>query len=340
MNRSLVGNFLILTFLVLALSGGVMYFYPFYKNTAAIHTLFAVLFVISVVFHIVNNKIPLKNYLTGKKSKHLAKYQSTILTVLLSLIVVGGYQNVAGVNYLYDWGNKWRNAQLGKEDHSFDYQLIKVNEALSSSALAIEVKKGSAFNYPLFAIWLEDSAGNYVETLYISRVIASGVFDYGIKEGGVWKPSVKRRPEALPYWSHKRNILAEDGYYVPLTQAADLDGVSGATPTDNFIIQTKSERSMNQYRVLMEVNQSYDWNEFYNEDKFPEDEIYSGSGQVGQPSLIYSSDLLDGDQSERYELLHLAGHGHHSGRNGNLYSDMSRITTAKEIVDRVLLRLR
>lgn len=340
MNRSLVGNFLILTFLVLTLSGGVMYFYPFQKNTAAIHTLFAMFFVIGVVFHIVNNKIPLKNYLTGKRSKHLAKYQSTILTVLLSFIVFGGYQNMAGVNGLYEWGNEWRNAQVGKEESSFDYQLIKVNEALSSGVLEVEVKKGSAFNYPLFAIWLEDSAGNYVETLYISRVIASGVFDYGIKEGDFWKPSMKRRPEALPYWSHKRNILAEDGYYVPLTPAADLDGVSGATPTNNFIIQTKSESSTNQYRILMEVNQSYDWNEYYSEDKFPEDEIYSGSGQVGQPSLIYSSDLLDSDQSERYELLHLIGHGHHSGRDGKLYTDMSRITTAKEIIDLVLVKLR
>ncbi|MDW3209857.1 MAG: hypothetical protein R8N23_08315 [Reichenbachiella sp.] len=340
MNRSLVGNFLILTFLVLTLSGGVMYFNAFQKNVAAIHTLFAMFFVLSVTFHIVNNKRPLKNYLTGKRSKHLAKYQGLILTVLLSLIVFAGYQNVAGINALYDWGNEWRNRQVGKEESSFDYQLIKVNESIASRPLAVEVKKGRAFKYPLFAIWLEDSAGNYIETLYISRVIASGVFDYGIKEGDVWKPSVKRRPEALPFWSHKRNILAEDGYYVPLTPAADLDGVSGATPTNNFIIQTKSESRVNQYRILMEVNQSYDWNEFYSEDKFPDDEIYSGSGQVGQPSMIYSSDLLDSDRSERYELLHLIGHGHHSGRDGKLYTDMSRITTAKEIVDLVLVKLR
>ena len=340
MNRSLIGNFLILTFLVLVLSGGVMYFSPFQKSTTAIHTLFGVFFVISVALHILNNKIPLKNYLTGKKSKHLAKYQSIILTVLLSLVVFGSYKNVAGINGLYDWGNQWRNTQVGKIESSFDYQLIKVNEALSSGTLEIEVKKGSAFSYPLFAIWLEDSVGNYVETLYISRVIASGVFDYGIKEEGEWKPAVKRRPEALPYWSHKRNILAEDGFYVPLTPAADLDGVSGATPTNNFIIETKSENKVSHYRLLMEVNQSYDWNAFYSEGKFPEDEIYSGSGRVGQPSLVYATDLLDSNQPERYELMCLVGHGHHSGRDGGLYLDLSQITTAKEIVDRALVRLR
>lgn len=35
--------------------------------------------------------------------------------------------------------------------------------------------------------------------------------------------------------------------------------------------------------------------------------------------------------------MKLIGHGHHSGQNGNLYRDMSNITTAKQIAERIIL---
>jgi len=37
--------------------------------------------------------------------------------------------------------------------------------------------------------------------------------------------------------------------------------------------------------------------------------------------------------------MELVEHGHYSGKYGNLYKDLSKITTAKEIVDRVLLKI-
>lgn len=341
MNRSLVGNFLMLTFLVLATSGVVMYFFSFEKNIASVHTMFALLFVLGVALHIVNNKVPLKNYLLGKRNKHLAKYQSLVLTIVLSLIAVGAYINMPMINGLYDWGNEFRNSRLGKTENTFDYQVISLNGSEATGAIEIEVKKGEAFQYPLFAIWMENAAGQYLETLYVSRVIASGVYDYGIQTDGIWKPSSKRRPEALPYWSHKRNILASDGYYIPLQKAPDLDGVSGATPTDNFIVKSSTKsKGGGSIRILMEVNQSYDWNEYYHENKFPQDEIYSGSGQVGQPALIYQSELFDIEKPyDTYSLMRLVGHSHHSGQNGNLYLDLSKITSAKNIVDRVIFKL-
>ncbi|MEO9852988.1 MAG: hypothetical protein ABJH72_09560 [Reichenbachiella sp.] len=341
MNRSLVGNFLILTFLVLAASGAVMYFFSFEKSMAATHTLFALLFVLSIALHIVNNKVPLKNYLLGKRSKHLAKYQSLILIVLLSFIGLGAYLDMPVINELYNWGNELRNAKAGKTEATFEYQMIQLNSDIpGAGGLEIEVKKGEAFQYPLFAIWVEDSKGQYLETLYVSRVIASGVYDYGVEIDGVWTPSSKRRPEALPYWSHKRNIRALDGFYIPLEKALDLDGVSGATPTDNFIVKSRAKSEhMGSFRIMMEVNQSYDWNEYYNRNQFPDDKIYSGSGQVGQPALIYQSELFHFSGSyDTYSLMKLIGHGHHSGQDGKLYSNLSQITTAKDIVDRVIVK--
>lgn len=341
MNRSLLGNLLILTFLVLAATGIVMYFVPFEKNIVAIHTWFALIFVLGIFMHIFNNKRPLKNYAIGKKGKLLTRLQSPFLMVLLSTLCIGAYMDNSWVHGLYEWGNALRNSKLGKQENTWKYQTIDLSGALpGTSTITVEVKKGESFQYPLFAIWMEDSIGKYVETLYVSRVIASGVYDYGIKTNGIWKPSSKRRPEALPYWSHKRNIRAADGYYVPLGASPDLDGVSGATPTDNFMVDLSGKQAYSgAFRIYLEVNQSYDWNSFYSKDRYPQDEIYSGSGQVGQPALIYRTSLLDSN-IPGYHLMELVGHGHPSGRNGKLFEDLSAITTARHIVDRVIVKIK
>lgn len=337
MNRSFVGNFLLFSFAALAISGTVMYFYSFQKSVVSIHTLFALLFLVGIGFHLFNNLKPLKNYLSGRRIEHLAKYNSLIIFLVFTLIALGSYFDIIGFNGLYNWGNEFRNNQLGKKESSFDYEVISLENSTFKAEIRIEVKKGASFQYPLFAIWMEDSAHNYIETLYISRVIASGVYDYGVEVDGEWKPSSKRRPEALPFWSHKRNIQAEDGYYIPMVKAPDLDGVSGATPTNSFIVESGISENLKSFRILLEVNQSYDWNEYFHEKKYPDDSIYSGSGQVGQPSLIYTTEFIQTGNKEKYFMMTLLGHGHHSGKNGELYSDLSPITTAKEIIDRIIV---
>lgn len=340
MNRRLLGNILIITLVILSGSGILMFFTPFSKNIASLHTFFALLFTIVMILHIINNKLPLTNYISGKRQSKLKKLQAPFVFVLISLIAIGLYFDAPVINNLYTWGNEFRNEQSGKVEETFDYQIISLNKKVGKQNISIELKKGEAFQYPLFAVWVEDSVGNYIETLYISRVIASSTFDYGKKTGDNWESAIVRRPEALPYWSHKRGVKAVDDLMVPLN-AIDLDAVSGATPTSNFVVNSKTEVSSTQnYRILVELNQSYDWNKFYTKDKFPNDKIYSGSGQVGQPSLIYASEIKSSDfKSTTNKIMNLIGHGHHSGRNGKLYTDLSNITTAKNIADRIIITL-
>ena len=235
-----------------------------------------------------------------------------------------------------------RNKQLGKEEQNNDYQIIKLNNTIGNYSVDIEIKKGKYFGYPLFAVWIEDSTGNYLKTIYVSKSISSSIFRKVKKVGNKWKPDVVRRPEALPYWSHKRNIKALDGLYVPLSSSPDIDAVTGATPTSNFIISSNIDmNNFNGFRILLEVNQSFDWNNYYSKDKFPTDSIYSGSGNVGQPALVYlvyvSKETL---QTKNVFLMELIGHSHHSGASGELFSDLSNITTAKEIIDRAIVTIR
>ncbi len=341
MNRRLLGNILIAILLILTASGVLMYFTPFDKNVASLHTFFALLFIIAIVFHVVNNKLPLSNYITGKRQSRLKKFQSPFIFIIASLIALGLYFNVPVLNGLYAFGNEIRNKQIGKTENTQDFQIIKLDRAIGDYKISVELKKGEAFKFPLFAIWAEDFLGNYIETLYISNAISSSTFKYGKQVDNNWEPSVVRRPEALPYWSHKRGIQASDGLYIPLNGAPDLDAVSGATPTNNFIVKSKSSfNNFINYRILVEINQSFDWNSFYSENKFPDDEIYSGSGKVGQPSLIYAAEISKSEiTSPVHRVMNLIGHGHHSGKDGKLYKDLSHITTAKNIAERIILTI-
>ncbi|NME72034.1 DUF4405 domain-containing protein [Flammeovirga aprica] len=343
MNRRILGNILLAVILILSVSGLVLYFTPHQKATTSIHTLFGFVFLLSIVFHIINNKVPIKNYLKGK-GKGKSKYkplQAPLIFIIATGVSIGILYQVPHFNSLYDWGNEFRNQQIGKEEQTFDYEIIDLDQKLGKHTISVEFKKGKSFRHPLIAIWVEDTLGNYIETLYISQSISSSTFQIGKKVGDGYAPATVRRPEALPYWSHKRGIKASDGLYIPLESAPDLDGVSGATPLNNFIISSKSNLENNgPFKILMEFNQSFDWNEYYSKDRFPDDKIYSGSGAVGQPSMIYKATINPEDLNHKtYKLMELIGHGHHSGQNGNLYTDLKNITTAKEIADRIILSI-
>lgn len=341
MNRRLLGIIMVAVLLILSASGIYMYFNPFEKNIASLHTFFALLFIVAILFHIINNKLPLSNYIQGKRQSNIRKLQGPFIFIVIFLMAVGLFFNTPVLSGLYAFGNELRNKKIGKTEEIQDFQIIDLEQAKGDYQISVELKKGKTFQYPLFAIWAEDTNGNYIETLYISNAISSSTFKYGKQVEKKWEPSTLRRPEALPFWSHKRGIKAADGLYIPLHDSPDLDAVSGATPTGNFIIKTKSSfEDLEYYRILVEINQSFDWNEFYSEDKFPDDEIYSGTGKVGQPSLVYAAEINESEiTSPVHKVLKLIGHGHHSGKNGILYNDLSKITTAKNIAERIILTL-
>jgi hypothetical protein len=208
---------------------------------------------------------------------------------------------------------------------------ITTNENGQGSALRIELKKGPAHNHPLFAIWVEDTSGNYIQSLYVSKSIATSIFNYGERKEGAWTNGVVRRPAALPYWGHKRGIQASDGLFIPLPDDPLPDAYSGATPKNDFVLDTRLDQPGPEvFHILIEVNQPWDWNEYWTNNKFPEDEDYKASSQ---PAVVYRAVVSNtpGDGPVSFELI---GHGHYSGKDGNLTADVTTLTTALQIVER------
>lgn len=201
--------------------------------------------------------------------------------------------------------------------------------------LIINFEKGSAHNHPTFVFWAEDMNENYIQTLFVTKSFATGIFGYGPLNDSLWgtEPGMAKRPAALPYWWHKCNPIQAD---VPSPDKPFVDAYTGATPAGSFILKTKTDKIIDgKFRILMEINQPWDWNDYWTTTKFPDNAAYKTSCQ---PSLVYAV-TIDFNRITKEYYLNPVGHGHYSGKNGLLYTDISTITTAKEIVKRASIKL-
>jgi hypothetical protein len=79
-------------------------------------------------------------------------------------------------------------------------------------------------------------------------------------------------------------------------------------------------------------------NEYYSSNRFPDDPIYSGDGYSAQPSVVYET-VIDPASLQTYYPMTLVGHGHHSGKDGLLYKDLKNLTTALQILDRIIVEV-
>jgi len=214
---------------------------------------------------------------------------------------------------------------------------IITNMGSSGDQLIISFKKGTAHNHPLMAIWIEDTTGQFIQTLYVAKSIGKGTFDHGKVESGKWKPGPVRRPAALPYWSHQRGIQASDGLYTPAPENPVIDAYTGPTPQGDFLLKTQTNKDLNKpFRLLFEINQAWDWNDYWTTNKYPEDQDYKTSGQ---PSVIYSV-VINPDQPKNEYKLKAIGHGHYSGDTGELFRDLSNISSALSITEQIKVELR
>ncbi|HDR68313.1 MAG TPA: hypothetical protein ENN61_04600 [Bacteroidaceae bacterium] len=210
------------------------------------------------------------------------------------------------------------------------------NPAGEGPEIEIEFTRGKKHNHPLMAIWIEDTEGQFIQTLYVAESIGKGIFRHGDTSEGFWKPGEIRRPAALPYWSHRRGIKADDGLYIPSPRNPVADAYTGPTPGKSFILHTRLNEPVPQkFYVLFELNQTWDWNEYWTNNKFPDDDEYKTSCQ---PAIVYSA-LVDLENPQKECEMQIIGRSHESGANGELYDDLHTLTTALQIAEKIIVRI-
>jgi hypothetical protein len=194
-------------------------------------------------------------------------------------------------------------------------------------------KSGKAFNHPTYVLWLEDMEGNYLRTLFITRSYASGIFGHQMVGDSVWLKTsgASYQPAALPYWTHKKGVL-KNGQLVPTPDNQFTDAYTGATPLGDLTFSTSIKHNP-PYRILCEVNQTWDWDKYWTNNKYPDSPEYKHSAQ---PSLIFAVTVRD--KGQVYHLNPI-GHGDPKGESGNLFTNISTLSTAKDIFESISVKL-
>jgi len=209
------------------------------------------------------------------------------------------------------------------------------NASGSGPAIYLDFKKGPSHNHPSFVLWAEDENGKFIQTLFISKAVGTSVYEHGDASSGHWEPGEIRRPASLPYWSHHRGIKEADGLYVPSPENPVADAYTGATPPGDFSIQARfDKKNPLKLRIYFEINQTWDWNEYWTNNKYPDDKEYKTSCQ---PALVYMCEVDLQNPKAEYTLIAI-GHSHYSGKTGELFPDLSTITTALQIVNSLTVR--
>lgn len=177
---------------------------------------------------------------------------------------------------------------------------------------------------PQIALWLEDSQGNYIRTLYVTERAGHKSWIFGPKEG---------RPESLPVWygaskNGSTASKAEASHSAESTSSApspsltrSLDAVTGATPKSELNLTAQIEEG--DYIIKAEFNNSFDYNDFYTK---------KSSGVNGQPSVVYSAKIPANLTAGQEISLDFAGTGSLTGEDGSINKNTQNLTTAKEIV--------
>jgi hypothetical protein len=225
-----------------------------------------------------------------------------LLVIIISIVSCGGSKESTEINMSISI----------KSDHTaMQYRISFLN--------------GKGYNAPTFVLWSEDMNGAYLKTHYITKYYASGVFGHEKINDSTWKPvpGPSYQPAALPYWTYRKGLINNETL-IPTPENPFIDACTGATPEQNFEI-ILPKKNKNAFRLLFEVNQTGDWNSYWTNNKYPESSAYKNSAQ---PSVIYAV-IIDEDMNEF--TLNPIGHGDPKGESGKLFTDLSSLTTAKDI---------
>ena len=210
---------------------------------------------------------------------------------------------------------------------------VTTREGESGRKIAVSFDRGKAWvhhmkiggllpipNRPQIAVWAEDPDGRFLGTLYVTHRTATQ--DWRTSNSAV------RRPEALPCWAHRQGTVYEDGLPLPTKQHPLPDALTSATPKDGFTLNTIIPNSPDRILIRAELNHSLDFNA-----AFPK------GSMNGQPSVIYTAEVSFSGPEEVF-VMSLSGYGSPTGSTGAITPDVSTLTTAKDIVRRITVRIK
>ncbi len=230
LRRRAVSLLTALTFLVLAVTGVLVFIKPFSIGIIGLHALMGFVFIALIALHVFNNSRPLTSYLQSK-----ALWATLAVTAALTGLF---WWQPAPVKVVLGWsgnlGPAMERFEMDEDGMVFDYT------PSPDYKMRLNVKTGASYETsppPQVAIWLENQGGYHIKTLLAPDSSGETPY-YAFKHAG-WEKA-KRKAE----------------------ESGEIDAVSQPTPNGSFdptdyIIPGDSKEST-PYALFLEINQPGD----------------------------------------------------------------------------------
>ena len=88
------------------------------------------------------------------------------------------------------------SCKSSKVSEQQEKEYLTVNSDGKGPEVILDFEKGKEHNHPSFVLWAEDMQGNYIQTLFITESLGTGVFGHGDASSGKWMPGEIIRPAA------------------------------------------------------------------------------------------------------------------------------------------------
>jgi hypothetical protein len=323
--RHIVNFGLLFTFITLAVSGVLAFTAPFSIVNTRIHIVAGAATVILVGLHLVDRTTYFKRHLFGPSgSARLSRIALISITLLWSLVLAAAYSNWFPVRQIMEQGYEARQRStivrssplIGFEEADAVRLVARQGSAKADASVDLLIKYGPAFQAsapPSIAVWAETTTGSMIETLYVDERLAHS-------ETPTWAGKQIPRHRVLPIWRHRYTLVSGVDPY------GEVDAFTSATPTHSFTLENYLKLGQQKEFVLwVEVNAPQDPNRVFTDPL------------IGQPSTLYSA-MITLDAPQPYTILELTGYSDPESR-GELLYDLERITTAKDLIDLLLVRV-
>lgn len=323
--RHIVNFGLLFTFITLAISGVLSFTAPFSIVTTRIHIVSGIATVILVGLHLAVRTTYFKRHLFGPSgSARLSRIALVSMTIIWGLILAASTYNWSPVRQFMEQGYEARqraaivrSSPLVGFQAADDVRLIaRKGGDKANASVALHIQFGPAFqanNPPSIAVWAETTTGSMIETLYVDEQLAHS-------ETPTWGGKQLPRHKVLPIWRHRYTLVSGVDPY------GEFDAFTSATPTHSFTLENYLQLGQQKEFVLwVEVNAPHDTNTEFSDP------------QLGQPSTLYSA-MISLDAPQPYTILELTGYSDPE-KKGEMRYDLERITTAKDLIDLLLVRV-
>ncbi len=214
--RPWVSILMLFGFLTILVTGLMSYALRYNSWLSSVHTVFGLLFVVYGILHLKNNLRPLISYLKPTGSRKALWFSLVLIPVTVVSLSLG----LPPFQWLIDASYALKELKPIERQTS---TVLYTQMGRAGRKLSIDVKAGPHYSgpgakvlgvtltgIPQMAIWVEDTEGNYLETLYVTKKASNSSYLQGF-----FGTEQARRPEALPHWSHSRGVASEDGLLMP-----------------------------------------------------------------------------------------------------------------------------